>query len=78
MNKLTTYENRHFTLSMIWDEIDNEFKERWEKNYSSNAKWATHRLSKFDRSVVLNLKPICYFFHYLYQLEFDLETSGVS
>ena len=37
-----------------------------------------HRLSKFDRSVFLNLKPIYYFFWRLYGLVFYLETIGDS
>ena len=37
-----------------------------------------HCLSKFDRSVFVNLKPISYLFGVLYGLFFDLETIGVS
>ena len=49
----------------------------WNKK---DAKWASsdHRLSKFDRSVVVNLKSISYFLGCLYRLVFDLETIGVS
>jgi hypothetical protein len=37
-----------------------------------------HRLSKFDRSVFLNLKPISYLFWRLHGLVVYLETIGVS
>ena len=37
-----------------------------------------HRLSKFDRSVFLNLKPISYFFGVYMACVFYLETIGVS
>ena len=39
--------------------------------FKKDAKWATlHGLSKFDRSVVINLKPISYFFWCFYHLVF--------
>ena len=47
---------------------------------TKNKKWnePDNRLSKFELSVVVNLKQISYFFWSLYHSLFDLESIGDS
>ena len=71
LSTLKTNSNAIFAINGLLASL----QQKWNKK---DIKWAyDHCLSNFDRSVVVNLKLISYFFWWYSTMVFDIETIGV-